>query len=225
MYHHSRIPTLIGGSGGGSLLPPELQACEYLQSDNHCHIVLNNKINTIEELGGSFSQNVVLGNNSGIFGGGTTHQTLQCSVNLNIKYFFRCWNAVSSDQTTITINANVENIDFYINRSSKEIRINGNTYHFTHNILDINYNLYIFGSYFEDYSPSLYENQNNLKIKNLYSNVFNLYSCYIKTSKTYIDQHSITCPAGTPGMYDTMNQIFYTNDGTGNFTCGPDINI
>lgn len=40
---------------------------------------------------------------------------------------------------------------------------------------------------------------------------------------TFIDNKGITCPAGTPGMYDIVNNIFYTNDGTGAFTVGPDI--
>lgn len=47
--------------------------------------------------------------------------------------------------------------------------------------------------------------------------------CYVKSGKTFIDNKSITCPAGTPGMYDIVNNLFYTNDGSGTFTVGPDI--
>ena len=48
-------------------------------------------------------------------------------------------------------------------------------------------------------------------------------ACHIKSGKTFIDNKGITCQAGTPGMYDVVNNIFYTNDGTGAFTVGPDI--
>ena len=47
--------------------------------------------------------------------------------------------------------------------------------------------------------------------------------CYVKTGKTFKDIKGNTCPAGTIGMYDIINNDFYTNDGDGTFTKGNDI--
>lgn len=44
------------------------------------------------------------------------------------------------------------------------------------------------------------------------------------TKKEFINLMYRNAPA-MPGMYDVMNEIFYTNNGNGEFTCGPDINI
>ncbi|MBO7715565.1 MAG: hypothetical protein J6S85_18525, partial [Methanobrevibacter sp.] len=49
--------------------------------------------------------------------------------------------------------------------------------------------------------------------------------CYVKSGKTYTDNKGNICPAGTCGMYDVVNNVFYTNDGTGTFSKGADINI
>ena len=52
-----------------------------------------------------------------------------------------------------------------------------------------------------------------------------MYSCYIKSGQTYTDNKGNICPAGTCGMYDVVNNVFYTNDGTGTFSKGADIII
>ena len=53
----------------------------------------------------------------------------------------------------------------------------------------------------------------------------NFHPCYVKSGQTFTDNKGNTCPAGTCGMYDVVNQVFYTNDGTGTFSHGADINI
>lgn len=200
-----------------------LQPCEWLKTDGYCHIILNNKINTITELGGVFSQNVVLGNNSNVFGGGTTNGTLQHGVNANLINYFRCWSGTATANTIQTIPVGSEEVKFYINSITKKIQINGDIFQFTNSISNINSNLYIFASYFENYAPFLFENENDLKINNLYSNVFNLVAAYVIDE--YEDNKGNLCSSGVAGMIDTLTGIFYTNDGTGVFSHGGDIEI
>ena len=65
----------------------------------------------------------------------------------------------------------------------------------------------------------------NIKIKSAETNYFKFVACYIKDGQTYTDNKGNVCGAGTCGMYDVVNQVFYTNDGTGTFGKGADINI
>ena len=52
--------------------------------------------------------------------------------------------------------------------------------------------------------------------------VRNLIPCYSTTIVT--DVNGKSCPSGTKGLYDTVEGKFYTNQGTGEFIAGPDVN-
>ena len=53
-------------------------------------------------------------------------------------------------------------------------------------------------------------------------NVVNFIPCYSTTTVTDVD--GTERPAGTVGLYDTVEGKFYTNQGTGEFIAGPDVN-
>ena len=75
-------------------------------------------------------------------------------------------------------------------------------------------------------TPSNFLPSNNgSKIWYIETNTFRLLPCYVKGGKTYTDNKGNVCGAGTCGMYDVVNHVFYTNDGTGTFSKGGDINI
>ena len=46
--------------------------------------------------------------------------------------------------------------------------------------------------------------------------------CY--STITVTDENGKQCPSGTKGLYDTVEGKFYTNQGTGEFIVGPDVN-
>ena len=50
----------------------------------------------------------------------------------------------------------------------------------------------------------------------------NLIPCYANT--TVINVDGVECSANTKGLYDTVEGKFYTNQGTGEFIAGPDVN-
>ena len=52
--------------------------------------------------------------------------------------------------------------------------------------------------------------------------VRNFIPCYSKT--VVIDVNGKECPIGTIGLYDTVEGKFYTNQGTGEFIAGPEVN-
>lgn len=223
MYHHSRIPTILGVPGGGSLLPPELQACEYLKTDGNSYIVTNINSNNLTFVKLKCQQ----ANNSGgssVYGCGQTTNPLsyfQLYINES-KYAIRCFS-----NTTTPIETNVNGgdlIDYHLDITNKSAIINNNNITIT-NYYQIIESYTLFTLFASRQSSGIYPNKNGLKIYNCETNLFNLFDCYIKAGRTYTDNKGNTCTAGTPGMYDILNNVFYTNDGTGNFTAGPDINI
>ena len=52
--------------------------------------------------------------------------------------------------------------------------------------------------------------------------VRNFIPCY--STKEVLDVNNKECAIGTKGMYDTVEGKFYTNQGTGEFIAGPDVN-
>ena len=212
MYNHSRIPTILGGSGGGSLLPPELQACEYLQTDGNAYIKLTGvDISQIRTADVKF-----IGDSA--FGINLTTPRLFRTLGVSGKYAFNWFNNTNitsnvsiTNPCTITLNDDTDTITF---NSETKISSVARTY-FNGTLMlfgfNNNGNYQTFGN-----TPTIYYFE---------TNIFNLVSSYIKTDEIFVDNKGITCPAGTSGMFDTINRIFYTNDGTGAFTPGTDINI
>ena len=215
MYHHSRIPTILSGSGG-SLFPPELQACEYLESSGNEYILLPYLCNDITDL--SVEITAIDTNDNNLIGAriGTN---FFCLITYNGKFYLRYFTpSTNSSVTGVNYNEKLLLIYNYINNN---YTCNGIEYQNTREIYrNLNIQIALFAI---NYNGLIEKSSNKLKL--FKTNLFELHACYIKSGQTYIDNKSITCQAGTPGMYDIVNGIFYTNDGTGNFTCGPDIII
>lgn len=205
------------GEGGTpptpSILPKELQACEYIQGDGNSYIRLPYKCDDFVRIEGygKFISN----ERKSIFGSIDGSNIVNIFVNNNVimYHFFQSiekssgivWNndfhfILTKINGTIKINNYIAGALVYNNMQSY---------------------LHLFTATGSNCSQSLI-NSFNLQDGN-YENIADLYACYVKSGKTFIDNKSITCPAGTPGMYDVVNNIFYTNDGTGAFTVGPDI--
>ena len=71
---------------------------------------------------------------------------------------------------------------------------------------------YSFYSIAKVYSAQIYDQDNLTR---------NLIPCYSTT--TVIDANGKQCSSGTKGLYDLVEEKFYTNQGTGEFIPGPDV--
>lgn len=217
----------MAGNGGGSLLPPELQACEYLETDGNAYIILNVKCNDITDLTCICLQNNTSTevNNTYIFGNGSTggysKQFSLGSESGNYRFY-----AFSNQNNRTSSTQSIDNeLTFIFNKSTKKAIFNNEEKTITYEIVYVGANdkLYIFAA---KINGSVLVNQNNLKIKELYQDgLFHVVNCYIKAGKTFIDNKGVECTAGTAGMFDIQNNIFYTNDGPGQFSHGADVNL
>lgn len=200
----------------GGILPSALQACEYLESGDDCYINLPFNPANFTYIKGKVEYNT------------SSNNILVCGSNLNtnhlqlyytsghwvIRYF--CSNTNTKNTNISNLVANFEFNDSVLKLNSYSINVN---YALNKNVSNT---FFLFGQI---------TNNNNIdwasfiKWYNLETNLFNLISCYIKSGKTFTDKKGNVCGAGTCGMYDIVNQVFYTNDGTGTFSKGGDINI
>lgn len=208
-----KIPTILGTGGGGSLLPDELQACEWIETTGDCYIIVpyTPPFNNYEI---KLEKNSV---NGGLFGARNA---------VNVKYYLLSnENGFSFEQgnTTKLIVTNETKIIFKQTGNNLSILDFGNEIieNWSYNLPTINYYFTLFGV---NVRPPA-TNQNGLKIWWAKCEFFNLVSCYIKAGETYTDDKGTLCNAGTSGMYDTKNNIFYTNAINGVFNHGADINI
>lgn len=98
---------------------------------------------------------------------------------------------------------------YEIDKNKNVTNINGNIYTFPSSTFQSNYNMYILGI---NTAGSTNNQLGSLKI----------YSCQIYDNGTLI-RDFVPCKTveGTVGLYDVVNQAFYTNAGTGSFIAGP----
>ena len=207
----------------GSLLPPELQACEWLQTDGNCFIEPNDNVflaSGINYLHIKYTINS--GGNSAIFGIiSPTPRKFFCIQLISNKYAFSM-QCIVDDRWTSNISANTE-VEAEWSKVNNTLIVNGTTHSLSYNYEEINYYVKIFGIMI---LPSTRVKANNgSKIWYVETNTFKLLSCYVKSGQTFTDNKGNVCGAGTCGMYDVVNNVFYTNDGTGTFSHGGDINI
>lgn len=219
-----KVPLLY--FGGGSLLPPELQACEWLESDGNSYIDtgIEYSYSDIFETKLSFDNSIIcdLFGNYEEKAGGNNRSAFVGYVENN-KFAFLLAQGGSQASSTI---------------ASSEIIIKADSiaykfYDFENNLLAsrnwYNYDVTL-GKTALIFGAKQNENINlaGVGTRFYYWNIkdkINLISSYIKSGKTFTDNKETACPEGTPGMYDIINSVFYTNDGTGSFTAGPDITI
>lgn len=213
-----------GGSPTPSILPKELQACEYLESSGTQYIILNNDIivNNFESFEIKTQVNYSTLGGTTVFGSRETYngnslQLYAGNNNYQLRYF--------TQNTTPTFDLRVPSgsiLEMSYDFNTKTVIGNGisQIYNFVVQ-RNITKPLMLFG-FLNINTPSILSNG---KIFYFRSNLFNLISCYVKSGKTFVDNKGNACQAGTPGMFDIVNNVFYTNDGTGAFTVGPDIII
>lgn len=98
---------------------------------------------------------------------------------------------------------------YEIDKNKNVTNINGNIYTFPSSTFQSNYNIYILGI---NTAGSTNNQLGSLKI----------YSCQIYDNDILI-RDFVPCKTveGTVGLYDVVNQAFYTNAGTGSFIAGP----
>lgn len=189
---------------GGSL-PPEYQQVEYLQSTGTQYIDTLVKSTTTLELDITLAVNSLTGDQK-FFGAYISGNNGICLGLLNSKWRigggFWGGNDVSAslDITNIKASGTTWTINGVTTTSTTSIGINNNT-------------ILCFATRYS--SSTIYSGSSikvyNLKLFNDSSLVRNFIPCYRKSDNE-------------PGMYDIINNVFYTNAGTGTFIVGNDIN-
>lgn len=218
-----KVPLLYSGSGGVSILPPELQGCEWLQFDSTNYLTLHTaskaRQTKITNLQLEFENNLI------------DNQTGAGKANNSTRFFVGTSNEGFIDigigtQITTTINAGYNQIyTFDLDAESDIAKVNDTIYNFG-------------GSFVSSSIPFLIGKRNNSSGQvftgklhgnfEFYDNVHGdclLYCCYIKDGNTFIDNKNVECQAGIAGLYDVTNNIFYTKDVGNDIGHGPDINI
>lgn len=200
----------------GSILPSALQACEYLEADGASYIILpyynRSDIDVSVKISCSNDNCLIFGARQSISAGNYYIQ--------NYLTYKRIGYGGGAD----TINTKETNYIFEKSGNDLYIRyFDGTIIHKITKAVSFSYstNMIAFGANLPATAISLagtkiyeYTIQNNRNV-----------ACYIKAGQTFIDNKGNTCTAGTRGMFDIVNQIFYTNDGPGTFGKGADINI
>ena len=210
--------TLNFTTAQGSILPAELQACEWLETDGNAYINTGLKSTDITTLKCKcYCQGEV-----NIFGArlNSPYHSFQLGTNASGKYLFIYDNGASSSQITVSNQSNTDILEFEIKDNGK-IYFNNVEYANRKGTYYTNYNIFLFGiNSVGNALINIYD-----KIYYWQTNICDLIPCYVKSGQTIVDNKGNTCSAGTCGMYDIVNQVFYTNDGTGTFSKGADINI
>ena len=204
-----------------SILPAELQGCEYLESDGNQYINLGvNAIksnHSIFKVKCSFSE--ITADNMIGAGNANNGRRFFFGISGGIKL---CTAIGTQNNTDIDPILN-EIYNFELDTNNLQSKINSTIYSFVSGFSNSYYTLYLFARHTDNqitFKGKIYEaelNDTNANRKYV--------ACYIKAGQTFVDNKGNTCSAGTCGMYDVVNNVFYTNDGTGTFSKGADINI
>ena len=217
-----KVPLLFSGGGGGSLLPPELQACEWIKSDGTAAILLDYIANANTEI---YCKSTDYGtkNNVAMFGSRESFLNKQFVFVINNQNKYVA--LVNNDSTQMNYKKS-DNL-YLIFKASGIATINdtNRTFSSYSNINDLKYCVFsqnengdILSAWDGNYTE-FYIVENEEK-------VVNLINCYIKDGQTYQNDRGEEMAAGTSGMYDTINKVFYTNaQVSGEFSHGADINI
>lgn len=191
-----------------SILPPEYQEVEYIESTGNEYINTG-WVPTVDcgvVVKGAFlsytSSAPMIGSGST---GGSRFFPLAWTSNQSLRFTYG--NAEYSRNYIIG-----EEIFVTFNKPARKLYINGELKHTYGDTYTVSTNpLYLFGT--SGYGGNLYLNQSRLWFVRIFDNgdqiKRNLVPCYRISDKK-------------PGMYDTVNGVFYTNaSGSGEFKCGP----
>lgn len=222
-------------TASGSILPAELQACEYLETDGACWIKLSQKnIQYNNKIELKFSIINDANNNTLLFGARTLANNNCLMVYTSPMYSdFRIWYGTGSAASQSFSYNFANNQDFIVSTTNNNA--DWSVYDFNGNLIWNHYfnlayptgnqNLYLFNAALPTINPASASFAGTKIYYFEIETICKYVACYIKSGKTFIDNKGNNCPAGTCGMYDIVNQVFYTNDGTGTFSKGADINI
>ena len=204
-----------------SILPAELQGCEYLQTDGNSYIKLNYYANNITNFYIKTSND---GNTSGtvIFGASpNAANNLRLLRSINGNYLATFFANTNTNYESIVGYGNL--LEFYFDKINQYCDFNSERINITNTYSTVgNGQIYLFGG---NVNGVFYNNLTKARIYRVEVSGKSIYPCYVKFGETFIDNKGNTCSAGTAGMYDVVNNVFYTNDGTGTFSKGADINI
>ena len=208
------------------LLPDEFRQVEYIESTGTQYIDtrINSNTNMFIELEMSYNNNTpqwgcIFGIVNSI-NNTNTYIAPNSTWDKN-KFYYHLPNTLNWENSFVSFTTNKTRIIYD--------GINGNIKAYTYSInfapinYDFNANMYLFA-------------YRNLPIQTIQPASAKIYNCYI--SKDNITRNFIPCysttsvtnvdgkqvPANTKGLYDTVEGKFYTNQGTGVFIAGPDVN-
>lgn len=116
-----------------------------------------------------------------------------------------------------------DNHIWYLDLVAKQGKLDSTTIDLDGNIINFNYNYYLFSEYTNGAACNKAKfRMSYCKIKNVKNQFIRYYiPCYSKTK--IIDVNEREQPKGTIGIYDLVEGKFYTNQGTGDFEKGNDI--
>lgn len=210
----------------GKLLPDEYQQVEYIQSSGTQYIDTNLKAsehpNIIVEIEGS----LININYQCVFGVGfhkdwnqnNSWISIGCGKNSN----FIAQNGIAGKEENIET-ADKNKHTFILDTVSSIGKVDHNLKLLnSENRKDINYNYVIFALNFDgSILDKASFKMSSCKITENEKNILNLIPCYSTTIVT--DVNGIEKPKDTIGLYDTVNNKFYVNKGTGIFIKGPEV--
>lgn len=189
-----------------SRLPSDYIELQYIQSSGTQYIDTGYKPNNNTRVQCRFEL-LESGRAYGVFGSRIAYQNTAFDLFANgqnsSKYFQDDYGSNVNAPTASTLGI------YEIDKNKNVTNINGNIYTFPSSIFQSNYNIYILGI---NTAGSTNNQLGSLKI----------YSCQIYDNDILI-RDFVPCKAveGTVGLYDVVNQAFYTNAGTGSFIAGP----
>lgn len=210
-------------TASGSILPAELQGCEWLESTGMQYIDTGiNATNNLKIfLEFSFPNAFEVNQNGAIKYAISIYSRHHLQTNSNkIQYGYgagssgNIYDLDTYNNDTHTLQVSKDGIIY----DSINIPINNVSF-------NCNANYYLFARKGNGLANSFAKIRINTAILENSGVECKLYSCYVKSGQTFTDNKGNVCSAGTCGMYDTINGVFYTNDGTGTFSHGADINI
>ena len=196
-------------------LPSQLQMVEYLESDYDSYIILN--LIDVADITDIKCRCKGYGGNYSIFGAQMDNGVaLKLGSDIDNSYYFSYF---SQQQIRSTQSSN-DDVNFYCD--------NGEMIHFNDEE--------IFNSFARDgfgiIKMMLFGNNNYGNLEPyLHSRIYYfktnnclLVPCYVRPGENIVDTNGRTRLPGDCGFYDVMNNNFYSNDGTGTFIPGNDVN-
>lgn len=199
--------------GGKNLLPSEYQEVEYIETDGNSYVNLNETATIDCEIGLDCYVAYASGNNQ--FFMGCRSRRTDCAAIIGIQpMLVYQFGSMSNSVYTKLIEINKR---YKIVANNTGCYVDDTLYYpYTGSMsaLESTNHIMLFAT-----------SQSNDAIGFHAGNGFRVYSAYVKKNNTYV-KNVIPCRRKSDnviGMYDTVTNTFYTNQGRGTFTAGPDV--